>query len=102
MAVSVRHAKISAIADDPASVTAGEVVPSDWNAEHVVTGLGSMATESAADYVTAATAAATYQPLDGDLTALAALSGTNTIYYRSGAATWSDRKSTRLNSSHRT
>lgn len=32
---------------------------------------------------------ALYQPLDGDLTALAALSGTNTIYYRSGTSTWS-------------
>lgn len=30
-----------------------------------------------------------YQPLDADLTALAALSGTNTIYYRSAANTWS-------------
>jgi hypothetical protein len=29
------------------------------------------------------------QPLDGDLTALAALTGTNTIYYRSAADTWS-------------
>lgn len=29
-----------------------------------------------------------YQPLDGDLTALAALTGTNTIYYRSAANTW--------------
>ena len=29
-----------------------------------------------------------YQPLDGDLTALAAVSGTNTIYYRSAANTW--------------
>lgn len=29
------------------------------------------------------------QPLDGDLTAIAALSGTNTIYYRSAANTWS-------------
>ena len=36
-----------------------------------------------------ATAASTYQPLDGDLTALAALSGTNNIYYRSGTSTWS-------------
>jgi hypothetical protein len=30
-----------------------------------------------------------YQPLDADLTAIAALSGTNTIYYRSAANTWS-------------
>lgn len=29
------------------------------------------------------------QPLDADLTALASLTGTNTIYYRSGANTWS-------------
>lgn len=29
------------------------------------------------------------QPLDADLTAIAALTGTNTIYYRSGAGTWS-------------
>jgi len=32
---------------------------------------------------------ANYQPLDADLTALAALTGTNTIYYRSGVDTWS-------------
>ena len=29
-----------------------------------------------------------YQPLDGDLTAIAALTGTNVIYYRSAANTW--------------
>jgi hypothetical protein len=29
-----------------------------------------------------------YQPLDGDLTALAAVTGTNTIYYRNGANSW--------------
>lgn len=29
------------------------------------------------------------QPLDGDLTAISALTGTNTIYYRSAADTWS-------------
>jgi hypothetical protein len=30
----------------------------------------------------------TYQPLDADLTAIAALAGTDNIYYRSGANTW--------------
>lgn len=40
-------------------------------------------------YLTTAAAAAAYQPLDADLTAIAALGGTNNIYYRSGAATWS-------------
>lgn len=39
-------------------------------------------------YLTLGNAASTYQPLDGDLTALAALSGTNNIYYRSAANTW--------------
>lgn len=32
--VDIRHAKVSAIADDPAAVAAGEVVPSDWNDPH--------------------------------------------------------------------
>jgi len=36
-----------------------------------------------------AQAAGNYQPLDGDLTALAALTGTNVIYYRSGTDAWS-------------
>jgi hypothetical protein len=35
------------------------------------------------------THAGVYQPVDADLTALAALTGTNTIYYRSAADTWS-------------
>jgi hypothetical protein len=30
-----------------------------------------------------------YQPIDGDLTAISALTGTNTIYYRSGTSVWS-------------
>ena len=32
---------------------------------------------------------ANFQPVDGDLTAIAALTGTNTIYYRSGTNAWS-------------
>lgn len=39
-------------------------------------GLGTMATETAANYLTTAVAAAGYQPLDSDLTAIAALSTT--------------------------
>lgn len=31
---SITHAKVSAIADDPAAEAAGEVLPSDWNANH--------------------------------------------------------------------
>jgi hypothetical protein len=39
-------------------------------------------------YLTSSAAAAAYQPLDGDLTAIAALTGTNTIYYRNAANSW--------------
>jgi len=42
-----------------------------------------------ATYLTVAAAAAGYQPLDADLTAIAALGGTSTQYYRSGAGAWS-------------
>ena len=51
--------------------------------------LGTMAYETASNYLTTAAAAVTYQPLDADLTSLAGLTGTNTLYYRSGAGTWS-------------
>jgi hypothetical protein len=40
-------------------------------------------------YSTTAVIAGAYQPLDADLTAIAALTGTNTIYYRSAGNTWS-------------
>jgi len=39
-------------------------------------------------YSTTAAIAGAYQPLDADLTALAALTGTNVIYYRSAADAW--------------
>lgn len=34
--MSITHAKVSAIADDPAAQAAGEVLPSDWNDDHVI------------------------------------------------------------------
>ena len=34
--MTVTHTFVSAIADDPAAVAAGEVVPSNWNANHTV------------------------------------------------------------------
>lgn len=40
-------------------------------------------------YATLSHVSSNYQPLDADLTALAALTGTNTIYYRSAPNTWS-------------
>lgn len=38
MALTITHQKVSAIADDAVSSANGEVLPSDWNATHTVTG----------------------------------------------------------------
>ena len=51
--------------------------------------LSDIGAQPAGSYLTTAAAAAAYQPLDADLTAIAALTGTDTIYYRSAANTWS-------------
>lgn len=44
MAVTVTHAKTVALADDPKAAANGEVLPSDWNANHVITGLRTVLT----------------------------------------------------------
>lgn len=46
MPVVVTHTKVSAIADDPTASAAGQVLPSDWNANHTLTGLGTMAEQA--------------------------------------------------------
>jgi hypothetical protein len=63
----------------------------DAAAARTALGLGTLSTQNGTitDYLTTAAAATTYQPLDADLTALAALTGTDNLYYRSGASTWS-------------
>lgn len=64
----------------------------DAAAARTTLGLGTAAVQSATAFDAAGAAAAAQaasQPLDGDLTAISALSGTNTIYYRSGVSTWS-------------
>lgn len=53
----------------------------DAGAQRTTLGLGSMATESSSTYLTVSTASSTYQPLDGDLTSIAAL--TTAAYGRS-------------------
>lgn len=41
LAISVTHAFVSVVPDDPASASAGEVLPSHWNAGHSLSGTAS-------------------------------------------------------------
>lgn len=50
---TVTHAKNVAIADDPKAAAAGEVLPSDWNADHVLTGFRTMLVANTNYYVSA-------------------------------------------------
>lgn len=58
-----------------------------------VSGLGTLATQNAtiADYLTSATAASTYQPLDGDITTIAGLTPTTDNFIVSVAGAWASR-----------
>lgn len=38
MAITVTHAKVSSIPDDSGASAAGQVLPSDWNANHSLSG----------------------------------------------------------------
>lgn len=54
MTLVVTHTKVSGVADDPSASQAGEVLPSDWNANHTLTGT-SDATQLNANVVQAVT-----------------------------------------------
>jgi len=74
---------------------AGYAIPTtakqtDWDTAY---GWGNHAS---AGYLTSATAATTYQPLDGDLTAIAALAGTSGLLKKTAANTWTLDTSTYL------
>ena len=79
------------------SLTSGYVIPttteqSNWNTAY---GWGNHAS---AGYLLSSTAASTYQPLDGDLTAIAALAGTSGFLKKTSANTWSLDTNTYLTS----
>lgn len=44
-ALTINHGFECAVPDDPAAVTAGQVLPSHWNADHTVSGAGSVTVE---------------------------------------------------------
>lgn len=101
MTIAINNAFVSLIADDPTAAAAGEVLPSHWNASLLITqagqrmlgkassGAGPTTEMTGADVLAfagaetagaAAAAQAASQPLDSDLTAIAAL--TTTAYGR--------------------
>lgn len=75
------------------TLSLGAITPTSVAASGTISGSNLSGTNTGdqdlSGYLTIASASSSYQPLDGDLTALAGLSGTNTIYYRSATDTWS-------------
>lgn len=69
------------------SYTAGYSIPTTTKQSQWDTSYG-WGDHSLAGYLTSATAATTYQPLDGDLTAIAALSGTSGLLQKTAANTY--------------
>jgi hypothetical protein len=61
MTGSIKHKFTSAIPDDPAAVTAGEIVPSNWNDQHDF----SLSSADISDFTTAAATAAPVQSVNG-------------------------------------
>lgn len=85
--LSVTGSPITSTGTLAVSYSAGYSIPttskqSEWDTAY---GWGNHAS---AGYLTSATAATTYQPLDGDLTAIAGLSGTSGLLKKTAANTW--------------
>jgi hypothetical protein len=73
---------------DPGSTGAqgSQGIPGPTGAQGVVAATAPLAYNSSTQTISIDLSG--YQPVDGDLTAIAALTGTNVIYYRSAANTW--------------
>lgn len=81
--------KISEL-DDGGDIEDTDLVPVARGADNAKVVVGTMAAEDAADYTNSAGLAAGYQPLDADLTAVAAL-GTTGFAARTASDTWALR-----------
>jgi hypothetical protein len=79
------------------SYTAGYSIPTTSKQTEWDTAYG-WGNHASAGYLTSATAATTYQPLDGDLTAIAALSGTSGLLKKTAANTYTLDTNTYLTS----
>jgi predicted heme/steroid binding protein len=79
------------------SLTSGYVIPTTSSASNWDTAYG-WGNHASAGYLTTSSAASTYQPLDADLTAIAAISGTSGLLKKTAANTWSLDTSTYLTS----
>ena len=79
------------------SYTAGYEIPTTTKQSQWDTAYG-WGNHASAGYLTSATAATTYQPLDGDLTAIAALSGTSGLLKKTAANTYTLDTNTYLTS----
>jgi len=79
------------------SYTAGYSIPTTSSQSNWDTAYG-WGNHASAGYLTSSTAATTYQPLDGDLTAIAALSGTSGLLKKTAANTYTLDTNTYLTS----
>jgi hypothetical protein len=104
--VTVTHTKVSAIADDATASAAGEILPSDWNDDHVISGLtktdvGLANVDNTSDAnkpVSTAQQAALdlKQNLDSDLTSIAAIAPSNDDVIQRKAGAWTNRSMSQI------
>lgn len=84
---------LGTVADETEMLALSSAEPADWcvrtdtSSVWILTGTDPSVLGDWTEF-TYPSGAGVYQPLDADLTAIAALTGTNTLYYRSAAGTW--------------
>jgi hypothetical protein len=95
--LSVTPSTITTSGTFAVTYSVGYAIPTTSDVSNGVTAYG-WGNHASAGYLTTSTAASTYQPLDTDLTAIAALTGTSGFLKTNGAGTWSVDTATYLTS----